>query len=43
MRVNEGPIVGEENSSIVHSWEAQPELPFSLPFSRLRWGQGRFL
>lgn len=37
VRINEGPLVGHENSSVVHTWEAQRELNFSLPLSRLRW------
>jgi hypothetical protein len=37
MRVDEAPLVGSEDSSVVHLWEGQPELAFSLPLSRLRW------
>ena len=37
MRVNEGPVDGSETSSIVHLWERQPDLQFSLPLSDLRW------
>jgi hypothetical protein len=36
MRVDEAPLVGSENSSVVHLWERQPELAFSLPLSSLR-------
>jgi len=37
MKVEEVPEAGSTNKSIVHSWEALPDLPFLLPFSRLRW------
>lgn len=37
MRVNEGKLVGSDASSIVHLWEEQPELPFSMPLSQLRF------
>jgi hypothetical protein len=36
MHVDEGKLAGSEDSTIVHLWEKQPELPFSLPLSRLR-------
>lgn len=37
MRVDEGELAGSEDSSIIHLWEKQPELEFSLPLSSLRF------
>jgi Protein of unknown function (DUF4238) len=37
MMINEGELIGSDNSTIVHMWEQQHELPFTMPLSQLRF------
>lgn len=37
MMINEGELIGSNNSTVVHTWEQQHELPFTMPLSQLRF------